>query len=462
MPENAPAHPFPRLADRLAPPVIVLVLAASACPKPADDDDVPLPVVHECAAAWALPDGAEGVVFADAEDGEDDDGDGSLGAPLRTLGAALDAARGGAGRTVALAAGDYEADPSVRRFELSGSRGDSGLRIAGCGVDETALVGIEAPDPGDTVARLQPVIEVWGDVQGLVLSNFELRGGRRCLIVRDGPGSVEPVLAEGLRVVDCERMGVVAQGLDVGLVLRDVEVEGSVQDSIGNTMGYGVAIQGGGDPWNEISGQVVFEGGRIVRSIEVGLLVDHADIEATSLRVEGTLARDGRLGRGIQIQNESVAILDSVVAEGNSDAAVFLRFPRDVTVRNCSLGGTALAEIEGAEDAGPSGDGLVATQANWGGDPANWSVTLLDSAFSNNGRAGALVEGVTVAVGSGNVFADNGIVGDDETFPLGPDVDGVYLQGGGVLSSGEATELGGESPALEMFRGALELDDLSE
>jgi hypothetical protein len=192
--------------------------------------------------------------------------------------------------------------------------------------------------------------------------------------------------------------------------------------------------------------------------------VDHVRVDVFGLEVRDTAPVDDQMGRGIQVQSHSTGTFDGLTVTGNSDAGMFLHMPLDVVVRNSVFSGTARTTIPGLDEAGPAGDGLSAVPASVGGGPGDWSVTLSNNTFENNGRAGALLEGVTVYEAGGNTFTGNELVGDGETYPAAPDVDTLYVQGGAAVLEGDALELGGASDfdALEFFREPLEADDLSD
>jgi hypothetical protein len=437
-----------------------LLPALAGCPT--GDPDSPSET-GPCDEAWGtLPGDA---IHVDASASEDDGADGSLSLPLPTLQGALALARSSGRRAIALAPGEYRSDAANRWFALGAVHGDDDLVLAGCGVDETALVAIEAPpmggDPEDP-DELQTVLEVSGAVQGLRVHDLSIRGGMRGLIVREGPGSEREIRFERVRVEDSVRSGIVVSGLDTRVVFAGVTVDG-VATLPGGQLGYGVAIQAGGSVWNEPTGLVTMEGGLVRGAQQVGVLVDRMDTELLGVTVEETApSEDGSLGRGVQVQNNATALLDAVVSRGNRDAGVFVHLPIDVTLRNCVISETMRGVIPGAADQ-PSGDGLTVTQAGFGADPQEFLLTLSGNRFEDNGRAGAVVEGVAVVGPLGDVFSGNEIVSDGESYPLGPDADGLLLQDG-ATATGDAVPLGGDSgfAALEMNRDPVAVDEVGE
>ena len=442
--------------------------ATTTVPPPTTGD----PLDHACASTWGFDEIPAGALFVEPAEDEDA-GDGSLDAPFATLGAALTAARdaGSGTRLLLLADGEYRAPRADRRFGLSNTWGDDDLVLQGCGIGQTVFEAIEAPPPGEEADdELWPGLEIYGQVQGVTVRDLTIRGGRRGVIVRDGAGDERPVVLERVRVEDSVRIGILALGFSTSLTLIDTAVDGVASDATTNdALGYGIAAQAGGSPWDAMGARLVMEGGSVTGATRVGILLDHGDAELTSVSVMNTLpgsseARGGQpmLGRGIQIQQVATAVLDGVVATGNTDAAVFLQLPLDVTVQNSTMSDTQRAVIPGAEDAPPAGDGLVATQP--GVEAVDtWQVTLSGNTFADNGRAGALVETVAVTVDAANVFTGNQLTTDGETYPVAPTVDGLYSQAdaevtGDSIPIGDGTEF----DALEIFRDALELDNLAE
>ena len=441
------------LLTPLRPSLLLLAIpvlgVGCVAPTPADPPAVDGP----CSPAWDdLP--ADAIYVDQAAD---PGGDGSFEAPWQDVGSGLDLARATGARTLAIAAGDYTPDPGRRTVALGATWADDDLALVGCGVEATALVAIEAPPLGgqpEDPDELQAGVEIFGAVQGLELRDLRVLGGMRGISVREGAGSQREVVLRRVRVEDAVRSGVVVTGLDTQVRLEDVDIDG-VTPLPGGQLGYGVALQAGGSVWDQPTGVVTIDGGLISQAYRVGLLVDRSTVDVFDLRVEDTQPDEGTLGRGIQIQNNATAVLDSVVSTRNSDAAVFLHMPLDVTLQGCTLSETARASIPGFED-DPSGDGLSVTRGPPESQPGPWTVTLIDNVFENNGRAGAVVEGVAVVGPTGGSFSGNQIVTDGETFPLAPDQDVLLLQDG-ATATGEALSLGEDSgyPALEMFRDAL-------
>lgn len=450
-----------RHPTRLVAITLSVALSLVAC-----ESEPPAPGEHPCAPTWG-PTPDSGALYVD--EAASSSGDGSLAAPYLTLDEALATSRLGGERLIAVAPGTYEPDPAERRFTLwndaSGATDqDDGLVVAGCGAADTILQAIWLPPVGEPEGEdeLQPVLEVYGGVQGATIRDLALNGGRRGLIIREESGSVTPLTVERVSVVESVRAGVVISGLATQVALVDVTVDDVAPLDSGN-FGHGVSIQGGGSSWQDPSALVTIEGGSIDQASEVGLLIDHAEVEVTDLQVTGTAQHDDELGRGVQVQNNSIVSLQGLQSTGNHDAAVFLHMPLDVSLVDCVLSATGLSEL--ADEDLPSGDGLGVTLGETWGDPGTWNVTLAGNSFVDNGRAGALVEGtgLSVVLGGDNSFAGNGLFTDGDTFPVAPETDSLCLQDGAEVD-GEAVELGGDSgfPALGLNREPLALDDLAE
>ena len=454
-----------RPAD-LSSPLLALSLLVG-CGVPASPDPDPDPEEHECAGTWGVASDELDVIHADPSVGSG--GDGSLASPVPSLGAALDLARSSGDRTILLAPGTYRAEEADRSFSLSDTWADDGLIIAGCGAAETLVEGIEAWPPGTDETtpgvqrQLQRVFDVYGDVQGVEIRDLAVVGGRRGVVVRLDAGSEQPIVLERLLVDGNLRTGVLVQGRHTAVDLVDVEVLDTVP-GLDDTLGYGIAAQALASPWDTVTGRMLIQGGRVSGATRVGVMVDRAAVEIVGLEVLDTAPVDGELGRGLQIQNSASGLIEEVLVRGNSDTGIFLQMPLDVTVRDSTIELTARGTIPDLAGAEPSGDGLCATQSESGADPSSWLLILEGNTFGDNGRAGALVEDISVAAGEGNVFAGNGLVGDSETFPLAPDTDALFVQGAAVVTAGEAVELGGAGPwgELEMYRDVLALDDLAE
>ena len=461
-----------RHTARTAAALLALLTAACTAPGEAlvEDPTVSNHDAHACRDAWGpVPDGSS-ALYVDAAYGGAGaaDSDGSVAAPFAAIEEAIEAARG-TPHFIGVAPGDYQPPASWRRYFVDG-RDWNGLVLAGCGADSTFLNAIVAVAPGGdpAEAELQPVFEVYGEVQGVTLRDFAAVGGKRSVGVRGGAGSETPVRLERLRVLDSLRIAVAVSGLTTQVVLEDVDIVDILDDE--GYFGWGLGVQAAGSDWLEPTGRVDMLGGSIEAATGVGVFVDRANVGLTSMVVRDTAPIGGMFGRGVQLQNNATGLLDDVLAEDNTDAAVFLHKPKDVIVRGCVLRGTASGSLP-EDPKALTGDGIAVTQGFWSEDPAPWRVVLEANTFEDNARAGAIIEDVTVGVDAENAYGGNGLAAEGKTFPLAPSEDALYFQGVAAVEGveggppgAEGIELGGTSGflALEILREPLGLDAQGE
>jgi len=266
-----------------------------------------------------------------------------------------------------------------------------------------------------------------------------------------------------VRVEDSVRAGLVLSGLTTSVSLLDVHVDGVEADSAGE-LGYGLVVDGGGSVWDAVEGGVEVEGGSIRDAVRVGVFVDHGHLEARDLEVLDTRTYNGHYGRGLHLQGASTAELEGLEVRGNNDVGLFALMVAELSVTGSVFAETISGEaVPGFPDLGITGDGLVATQGGFGAEPSLWSLNLEDNEFVGNGRAGALVEDVSVVIGDDNLFEGNGIVSCGSSFPLGPGQDALLWQGSAEVA-GPAVEVGGNTgfSALGFDSTPLEADGLDE
>jgi len=428
---------------------------ATGCSAPGDDAP---PADHPCQAAWAL-EGGDAVLVEVGLDNLTAAESGTL-----DLNDAIAEALAGGTTTIALGAGEFFAAETHRRFHFSAA--ESGLTLLGCGPDQTVLTAIDATyqgAPAGTPEERQSVLEIDAGAQGITIRGLTARGGRSALFVHDGAGSETAIHFEDIVVEDSIRAGLLFGGLDSNVRAVDVTVDGVVPEATG-IHGWGVAVLGGGSVFNEPEGLFEFVGLEVSGASGAGVVVDHAHATFEGSAVRDTASSGGLLGRGFQIQNNSTATLDGVTVTGNTDAGVFLHKPVAVTIRDSEISATQSGTVPGVPDA-ITGDGLVASVGSEPDDPpvdpSQRVVTLEGTSFADNGRAGALFEGVTAEIGADVTFTRNGLATDTKSFPLGPSDDTAYFQGGGVVNGIEGQELGGTSgfDALDVNRADLGLDD---
>jgi hypothetical protein len=433
-----------------------VALLASACdePGPAPPDEPP---PDDCDDVWG-PAPADGRIYVDAAAAAG--GDGSAEAPFADLFLAgaevdsgLEAARQSGIRSVVLAAGEY---PGA--YRLSGGNPqwlDSGLQIVGCGADRTELVAIEEVPAGGTEPVLQANVDIYDDqTQDILLADLSLVGGRRGLLLRAAAGAAGAIIVERVEVVDTVRVGVVIDGVATRAHLVDVDVVDVAPDG---AFGWGIAVQTGANPMNEVPAPNVFEGVRVLGATEVGILADGAWLDLTDVTVADTVpdALTGRLGRGIQLQNRTRGTLDAVTLQGNVDAALFLHKPgrqgEAIYVLDSVIRATDPADVAGE----PTGDGLVLTDAGDEQLPEDFLAIIDGVQFSDNPRSHMLVEGVWVQVGPDNIF------GKGTGFPFASQ-GGALVEGLDGGQPGVAPEELTGDDALLIDSQSLGLDDIAE
>lgn len=431
------------------------LLALACCEPPTGTPDDPEP--GACDEVWgAVPEGGRIYVDASAEEG----GDGSAGAPYAALFAegtevdsALEAARQSGIRQVVLAAGEYPGS-----YLLSGTNAlwlDSGIEIAGCGADRTELAAIQAPDPGGDGDVLMPNVDVSGaDTRDVVFRDLKLTGGRRSIVVRGGAGRDGPIVFRRVAVEDAVRLGILVDGFATRVHMEDVDVDGVVPE---DGVGWGIAVQTGAPLWNPLAAPSVLDGVSVSGAQAAGILADGAWLDMIAVTVAGTApdAGLGKLGRGVQLQNNCRGMLDGLVLEANSDAALFLHMPgRDgegVHVRDSVMRAT-LPAVAGSEQ---TGDGMVVTQGDAEGSPVAFLAIVEDVEFRENPRSHLLVEGVLVQVGADNIF------GKGTDFPFASQGGAVTEGIGGGEPGAPPEELSG-ADALEIESEPILVDDLAE
>ena len=359
--------------------LLTSALALAACGPPPGEEDPP----HPCDEVWGpAPSGGRIHVDAAGEPG----GDGSIESPFRFLDnhelstqdgepvdpidSGLEAVRATGIRSIVLAPGEYPG-----RYLLDDTEPDwqdSGLEIAGCGRQDTVLIGIwqtvAVGDDDDEEEVLQPVIDVTGSTTaGLVIRDLAVVGGRRGIIVRDSAGSSGAVVLERLDVLESVRLGVLIDGGGTVAELRDLLVD-EVEAEPGG-FGWGVSIQTAVFFPEDAPAPVLVEETTITGAQGIGLLADASWIEVVDTVVQDTAPSGGLLGRGVQLQNRSWGTVQGLTSTGNSDAAVHLHMPgrlldtglAPVAIADSTLSDTGYAAVDGGGD--QAADGLSASRA---------------------------------------------------------------------------------------------------
>ncbi len=358
-----------------------------------------------------------------------DTADGSLATPVATLDAAMTIARASTGADhIAIGPGTFAANVSIG--EVLGD--ENGLIIEGCGTSETTLAAAKAWDS---------ILRVSG-TQDVRLAGFTLSGGRRALMVYGGATAY----LDSLAITASMRCGLLADGAATTVFGTSIGVYDTLPDTYdGDAYGYGILIQSAQFTMNDL----VIDG-----SNSVGMLIDGTSIaELDDFDVNNTVAVDGFLGRGIQVQDSAQLTATRMRLSGNADAGLYARQALSVDLTDVSVGETALSN---APDGGASaGDGIVVTQGDTehNYDPADFRAVLTNFDISGSARAGVLLDRVTgTLAGTMNIAAS----ADD------PGGGKVVVQGGAVVTGADVVDLDAAGTPLDTFGLGLDLDDTSD
>lgn len=393
-----------------------------------DDDDDSVPADPPCAdGSWGfITDGQDAIhVRADGDDGND----GSDAAPLATVGAALTLSREASQpRRIAIGPGTFAATLSVFGEEADEST-DSGLSIEGCSPTETILEAENAEEP---------VIKVTESV-GVRLAGLGLQGGRRSLWVWGGAD----VEIESVHVTNSGRLGIIIGGTDSIATMTNVEVHDPVveTDEYGTEYGYGISFQ---------NSTATMTGGGVWGAYRVGILCHYADVTFVDVSVEDTAQdSDGYFGRGIQLQDLSMATISGGNLAGNSDAGVYSLRSLYLELDGLTVDATAASGVP--DEAADTGDGIVISQGVTNNDPASYLAVLTDNTVTGSARAGILIDSVSAEINGNTAGADNGLSEGGSS---------IYAQGNFVMSGADSFVEPGE--ALQTNNADLETDDLVE
>ena len=412
------------------------LLLSSGCSMVGEGDDDSDADALRCGDQWSTVPADGSFVFVDAL--ADPDGDGSLEAPVRTLGEGLALARASQAGYVLVYDGAYPAASQQPTFTLG--PGDNDLAIVGCGSDTVVTGG----DPQ------RPVFEIAGDVGGVAIQNLAVEGGRRAIVIRDGAGATGPIGLQGVVVRDSRRLAISVADVGTRAILRDVFVDEVEADADGS-LGYGIHVAD--------AAVVNLETVTINLATRAGLVIDGTGFGINGLTVMLTRPVDGFLGRGVHLQNNANGTWTTGVVQGNFDAGVFLFRTGGVQLEGVEVSDTFLADVEG-EPGVQAGAGLVATSNLFvdPGDPIEpRQLGLQGCTFADNARLGVLVEGLgTEVTADANEFTDN-FIPDEETFPV---TDTIYAQRGATVdvTTGDPAEQLSEELEQTLFREELPLD----
>ncbi len=381
--------------------VFVSVIACSGgsgtAPKGGDGgEELPTPDPPCVGESWgSISDWASSVHVR--EDGDDESGDGSAGAPVATLSVALDLARASDELTaIAIGPGTFESGLILGgEGLLSEDYSDDGLSIEGCGWEETTLEE-ETSD--------QSLIWVTG-ATGMRIAGLTLEGGRRSLWIWGGA----EVVVEGVAIQNSIRVAVVVADHGTEVSFTDVQVTDVVSEdsALGSTLGYGISVQ---------NASVMLVGTTVTGATGVGFLASNAQVEMTDVTVQETARGAGDLyGRGIQFQEQCTATLTGVDILNNADAGLFSLQSASLDMDGLFVDQVIWSSVPDADDT--SGDGIVVTGADdeHNYDPAIFINTLTNSEVANAARAGVLFEHVT-AEANANSIHDCHLTSDDVSF----------------------------------------------
>lgn len=264
-----------------------------------------------------------------------------------TLSAAVAAAS--EGDVLGLAPGTYD--------EPDGVELPVGLRIAGwCSEATVVLAGFDAP-------------AFAAEDVDLALVDLTVDGGARGVSV---VGSVPTaVTLEGVVIRGAGTAGVRVAG-DVDLTGTDLQVE----DPIPGSAGYarGVSAQAGA--------RVRLASSRVTGAVEVGIFADGSSVELDDVTVSATEASSSGIGRAVQGQSDSALVLRNVLVDGAAEVGV-LALESDISMEG--------GEVRDTRE----GDAIAVLAAGATEAPL---ASLTDVGVTGSGRAGVLVDGLTVTV----------------------------------------------------------------
>jgi hypothetical protein len=317
--------------------------------------------------------------------GGDDAGDGSADRPFATLEAGLAAVRETEADVLLIGAGTWTE-------QLLLDADDSEIVVQGCGVDETMLDGTGVDGP---VVR-------FSGTKNATLTDMTLRGGRRSLWAWQGA----TVAVERVRVEESLRMGLIVHGAETWVTAEDLDIVDplpDVESSSDDALGYGAYVEDGVLSWTRggVSGATGL--GAFVRVKNVASPAapsTFTDIEILATNKD----TDGRLGRGLMVQNLAQAEVVGGIFADNADAAIFGLRSAWLSVSDATVSGTRAADIPGG---GTSGDGIVVTRGDAATSASLYGALVTGTTVSGNDRAGMLFDGVTVAGLNGNALDGN-------------------------------------------------------
>jgi len=308
------------------------------------------------------------------DDAGDDKGEGTATDPVATLSEALTRSRAsGVTKRIAIHPGTYDGGLLLKKT-LPASATDDGLIIEGCSATEVTVV----PPTGGSG---DPVLEIY-EADTIKLAGLKLDGGTRTLLAYAGAS------ATVLNVVvdNAKRIGGLADGATTALTLDGTKVEDTVADS--GSYGWGVAVQ---------SATLVMDGGAVLRSVEVGLFADGADLDLSNAEIADTATNSsGYYGRGVHIQNGTTGDFYRLDLGGNTDAGFFGHRFEDIAIDYIDVPVGTNGLIPDSEET--TGDGIVLTRAGSTDPVTDFVATLTGNTASYTDRAAVVLDGVDATV----------------------------------------------------------------
>ena len=302
-----------------------------------------------------------------------DDENGSAEDPFATLGAALRAGRESGKKTIFLGPGEFSVTEGIAHDIDGGS--DDGLRILGCGSDETTLA---SPSDDDSILKLSAA-------SGIALEGFQLTGGRRPLFIWQGSTAT---LAD-IIIHDASATGMLVDGAATAVTATGVAIE-NIHASDGDD-GYGIVVN---------LGLLTLDNVAIAHTTRAGIMLNQASMSASNLSVIDTIAGTEDVdGYGIYADASPLRI-DGAVLQRNRVAAIRVIDGVDTALTNVTISATA------GNDDGLYGDGIALSQSG-NFDPAYFVHTVTGCRVEQSARTGILADGVTISALTGNAVSEN-------------------------------------------------------
>lgn len=366
-------------------PVIALLLPA--CEGTQDDDDVTEAL--DCSPWWGQAPASGRLHVTEGGAGTT----GTIDDPFGDLEDAIDQSRLTGERQIALTEGTF---PGSHDLGAEGGD-DSGLEIVGCGWENTTIEGIEDDEEDEELTSAFSITGGVNPISGITIRELTIDGARRAIVVSGATAQDEPVVLQSLRVVDSHRVAILIDGNNTRVAMTDVTVDGVTPEE--GEFGWGIVIQTQANQDTDIPGPTTLDDVHVVGAHGVGLLVTGGWVEVTGSSVAETERVDGELGRGVQIQEWTRAVLTDLETSDNHDAGLYIRKPGryaddNVTVEPVEIVGGSFTSTLAADLANgdTTGDGVVITDGGEGFDPLTLQVVAEDFEVADAARRDVLVE----------------------------------------------------------------------